>query len=105
MAVFHDQSPQKYGTGPGSNMQPLDLQSDTFLQSDRLPTALRGPAPHCFFRPLFCLFLSGCLRQVSLYTFWTANNRLSLCSVCTDNFAVCYVLRHQKLEHFSYIGR
>ena len=26
--LFHDQSPRKYGTGPGSNLQPLDLQSD-----------------------------------------------------------------------------
>ena len=26
--LFHDQSPQKYGTGPGSNSGPLDLQSD-----------------------------------------------------------------------------
>ena len=32
-----------YGTGPGSNSRPLDLQSDTYLQSDTLSTALRGP--------------------------------------------------------------
>ena len=32
-----DQSPQKYGTGPGLNVQPLDLQSDTYLQPDTLP--------------------------------------------------------------------
>ena len=35
--VFHYQSPGKYWTGPGSNSQPLDLQSDT------LPTVLQGP--------------------------------------------------------------
>ena len=28
---FHDQSPRKYGAGPGSNSRPLDLQSDTHL--------------------------------------------------------------------------
>ena len=27
----HDQSPRKYGTGPGSYARPLDLQSDTHL--------------------------------------------------------------------------
>ena len=26
--IFHDQSPRKYGTGHGLNLQPLDLQSD-----------------------------------------------------------------------------
>ena len=34
--LFHDQSTWKYGTGPGSNSRPLDLQSDT------LPTGLSG---------------------------------------------------------------
>ena len=29
-------------TGPGSNSQPLDLQSDSHLLPDTLPTALRG---------------------------------------------------------------
>ena len=29
--LFHDQSPRKYGTGPGSNSRPLDLQSNTDL--------------------------------------------------------------------------
>ena len=37
---FHDQSPRKYGTGPGSNLRPLNMQSDTILQSDTLPTVL-----------------------------------------------------------------
>ena len=32
-----EQSPRKYGTEPGSNSRPL------YLQSDSLPTALRGP--------------------------------------------------------------
>ena len=41
--LFHDQSPRKYGTGPGSNSRPLDLQSDTHLSPDTLPTALCGP--------------------------------------------------------------
>ena len=41
--IFHDQSPQKYGTGLGSNLRPLDLQSDIYLQPETLPTALRGP--------------------------------------------------------------
>ena len=41
--LFHDQSPRKYGTGPGSNWRPLDLQSDSHLLPDTLPTALRGP--------------------------------------------------------------
>ena len=31
---------QQYGTGPGSNMWPLDLQSDANLYSKKLPTAL-----------------------------------------------------------------
>ena len=35
MELFHDLSPRKYGTGPGSNSRPLDLYS--------LPIALRGP--------------------------------------------------------------
>ena len=38
--LFNDQSPQKYGTGPGSNLRSLDLQSDMYMQSDMLPTAL-----------------------------------------------------------------
>ena len=29
--LFHDKSPQKYGTGLGSNWRPLDLQSDSHL--------------------------------------------------------------------------
>ena len=41
--LFHDQSPLKYGTGPGSNSRPLDLQSESHLLPDTLPTALRGP--------------------------------------------------------------
>ena len=32
-----------YGTGPGSNSRPLDLQTDSHLLPDTLPTALRGP--------------------------------------------------------------
>ena len=43
LKLFHDQSPRKYGIGPGSNLQPLDLQSDSHLLPDMLPTALRGP--------------------------------------------------------------
>ena len=35
--IIHDQSPQKYGIRQGSNSWPLDLQSDL------LPTVLRGP--------------------------------------------------------------
>ena len=42
--LFHDQSPRKYETGPGSNLRPLDLQSDSHLLPDTLPTALRDPA-------------------------------------------------------------
>ena len=41
--LFHNQTPWKYGNGPGSNSRPLDLQSDPHLLSDTLPTALRGP--------------------------------------------------------------
>ena len=33
------------GTGPGSNSLTLDLQSDSHLLPDTLPTALRGPVP------------------------------------------------------------
>ena len=40
--IIHDQSLGKYGTRPGPNSQPLDLQSDTYLQSDMLPTVLRS---------------------------------------------------------------
>ena len=28
--LFHDQTPRKYGTRPGSNSQPLDLQANLF---------------------------------------------------------------------------
>ena len=35
-----DQSPRKYGTGPGSNSLPLDLQLDSHLLPDTLPTEL-----------------------------------------------------------------
>ena len=41
--LFHNKSPRKYGTGPGSNSWPLDLQSDSPLLPDMLLTALRGP--------------------------------------------------------------
>ena len=34
--LFHDQSPQKYGTGPESNLRPLDMKSDM------LQTVLHG---------------------------------------------------------------
>ena len=40
--MIHDQSPRKYGTGPGSISRPLDQQSDSHLLPDMLPTALRG---------------------------------------------------------------
>ena len=45
--IFHDQSPRKYGTEPGSNSQLLDMQPDTYLQSDKLLTVLhcQGPGP------------------------------------------------------------
>ena len=43
LKLFHDQSTRKYGTGPGSNSRPLNLQSDSHLLPDTLPTALRGP--------------------------------------------------------------
>ena len=39
--IIYDQAPQKYGTRPGSNSRPLDLQSDLDLLPDTLPTALR----------------------------------------------------------------
>ena len=45
MKLFHDQSPRKYRTGPGSNSRPLDLQSDSHLLPNTLPTAPRGPVP------------------------------------------------------------
>ena len=35
--------PGQAGTGTGSNSRPLDLQSDSHLLPDTLPTALRGP--------------------------------------------------------------
>ena len=41
--LFHNQSPRKYGTRPGSKSRPLDLQSDLHLLPDTLPTALCGP--------------------------------------------------------------
>ena len=41
--LFHDPSPRKYGTGPESNSGHLDLQSDSHLLPDTLPTVLRGP--------------------------------------------------------------
>ena len=33
----------KYGTGLGSNLRPLYMESNTYLQPDTLQTALRGP--------------------------------------------------------------
>ena len=39
---FMIKSPRKYGTRPGTNWQHLDLQPDTYLQSDTLPSGLRG---------------------------------------------------------------
>ena len=44
--LFHDQSPRKYGTGRGSNSRPLDLQSDSQVLPDTLPTVLHGPVPN-----------------------------------------------------------
>ena len=38
-----DLSPRKYETGPGSNSRPFDLQSDSHLLPDMLPTALCDP--------------------------------------------------------------
>ena len=38
-----DQPAQKYGHRLESNSQPLDLQSDTYLQPDKLTTGQRGP--------------------------------------------------------------
>ena len=32
--LFHDQSPRKYGTRPGSNLQPMDLQIDQLPITD-----------------------------------------------------------------------
>ena len=29
--IFHDRSPRKYGTGPGSNSRSLDLLSDSLM--------------------------------------------------------------------------
>ena len=43
MKLFHDQSPPKYWAGPGSNWLSLDLQADSDMLPDTLPTALRGP--------------------------------------------------------------
>ena len=40
--LFHDQSQGKYGTEPGSNSQPLNLESDSHLLPDTLTTALCG---------------------------------------------------------------
>ena len=35
---------KKYGTEPESKLRPLDLQSETYLQSDTLPNELCDPA-------------------------------------------------------------
>ena len=43
LAIFHDQSPRKYGTGLGLNPRPLDLQSVSHLSPDMLLTALCDP--------------------------------------------------------------
>ena len=47
---FMIKSLQKYGTRPGTNSQHLNLQSDTYLQSDMLPSAARGPSKHTIIR-------------------------------------------------------
>ena len=57
MKLFHDQSPQKYGTGLGSNLQPLYLQSDMYMQSDTLQTVLGGPATD------ICMYIKPCNRR------------------------------------------
>ena len=54
----------------GLNPRPLGLESST------LPLSHCVPKLHLSLRPLFCLFLSGQLRQVLLYnTFKIANNK------------------------------
>ena len=42
MKLFYYQPPRKYGTGLGSNSQPLDLQSEA-LSTMSLLTTLFGP--------------------------------------------------------------
>ena len=56
---FLGQSPQKYGTGPGSNSRPVDMQSDM------LPTALRGPVGLSFYStqaPLKCKIFENIMK-------------------------------------------
>ena len=63
--LFHYLSPLKYGTRLGSNLQPLDLQSNTNLQSDMLPTALSGWV------------------ELNVHTLWSKGSLISIC--CTTN--------------------
>ena len=48
--LFHDQSPRKYGTGPGSNSRPLDhFWNINNVESDRMPLnvwIVRGMTKH-----------------------------------------------------------
>ena len=70
MKLFHDQSPRKYGTGPGSNSLSLDLQSDSHLLPDTLPTALSGPVcfvvRYLFVHSTFAIILMGTRELVAL---------------------------------------
>ena len=57
--IISSSSPRKYGTGPGSNSQPLDLQSDSHLLPDTLPTALCGPVNVC----IIYMYSKTCLKR------------------------------------------
>ena len=59
--LFHDQFPRKYGTGLGSNSQPLDLQSVSHLLPDTLPTA----TPQCSVNNIFSNEFRAGIRNVS----------------------------------------
>ena len=55
--IILDQAPQKYGTGPETNSQPLDLQSGASVVR-HVTTALRGPVKTAFDSP--CTNISLC---------------------------------------------
>ena len=56
--LFHNQSPRKYETRPGLNSRLLDLQSDSDLLPDTVPTALRGAVPVYMYKYNKNLFIS-----------------------------------------------
>ena len=51
--LFHNQSPRRYGMGPGSNSRPMDLQSDSVVIAIYLAWNLHIQMEHSAIRSTF----------------------------------------------------